>query len=147
MDPRRPICPDSHNGQPRITPRPRVSPAVTSADPLLTRMALGRSNDGTQFGMIFQIFTDGTVIDSRRRAPIVGLGPQAALGGSPEQRGRLAFGATAAVPRMTSSTTYTSLPSSVAWAGFRRTRSRTPATHRAATAEFTFCIAHLRVSR
>lgn len=62
-----PSTPDvsgSQSGQPRITPRPRVSPAVTSADPLLTRMALGHSNDGTQFGMIFQIFTDGTVIDS-----------------------------------------------------------------------------------
>ena len=45
-------------------PRPRVSPAVTTADPLLTRMALGRSNDGSQFGMLLQIFTDGTVIDS-----------------------------------------------------------------------------------
>ncbi len=34
------------------------------ADPLLTRMALGRSNDGSQFGMFLQIFADGTVIDS-----------------------------------------------------------------------------------
>ena len=62
-----PSTPDlsgSQNGQPRITPRPRVGPAVTSADPLLTRMAVGRSNDGTQFGMIFQVFSDGTVIDS-----------------------------------------------------------------------------------
>jgi hypothetical protein len=45
-------------------PRPRVSSAVTSADPLLTRLAIGRSNDGSQFGMFLQIFTDGTVIDS-----------------------------------------------------------------------------------
>jgi hypothetical protein len=37
---------------------------VTTADPLLTRMVLGRSNDGSQFGMFLQIFTDGTVIDS-----------------------------------------------------------------------------------
>jgi len=37
---------------------------VTSADPLLTRMAIGKSNDGTQFGMFLQIFADGTVIDS-----------------------------------------------------------------------------------
>jgi hypothetical protein len=62
--PSTPELPGSPNAQPRLTPRPRVSPAVTSADPLLTRMALGRSNDGSQFGMIFQIFTDGTVIDS-----------------------------------------------------------------------------------
>jgi hypothetical protein len=48
----------------RVSPRPRVSSAVTSADPLLTRFALGRSNDGSQFGMFLQIFADGTVIDS-----------------------------------------------------------------------------------
>ncbi len=48
----------------RLAPRPRVSTAVTNADPLLSRLALGRSNDGTQFGMFLQIFTDGTVIDS-----------------------------------------------------------------------------------
>jgi hypothetical protein len=48
----------------RLSPRPRTSTAVTNADPLLTRLALGRSDDGTQFGMFLQIFTDGTVIDS-----------------------------------------------------------------------------------
>ena len=48
----------------RLAPKPRVSPAVTTADPLLTRLALGRSNDGSQFGMFLQVFTDGTVIDS-----------------------------------------------------------------------------------
>jgi hypothetical protein len=48
----------------RVSPRPRTSPAVTNADPLLTRLALGRSSDGTQFGMFLQVFTDGTVIDS-----------------------------------------------------------------------------------
>jgi hypothetical protein len=48
----------------RLTPRPRTSPAVTNADPLLTRLALGRSSDGTQFGMFLQVFADGTVIDS-----------------------------------------------------------------------------------
>jgi hypothetical protein len=41
-----------------------VSTAVTNADPLLSRLALGRSDDGSQFGMFLQIFTDGTVIDS-----------------------------------------------------------------------------------
>ncbi len=62
-----PSTPDlshSQDGQPRLSPRPRVSSAVTTADPLLTRMALGRSNDGSQFGMLLQVFTDGTVIDS-----------------------------------------------------------------------------------
>ena len=48
----------------RLVPRSRVSPAVTTADPVLTRFALGRSNDGSQFGMSLQIFADGTVIDS-----------------------------------------------------------------------------------
>ena len=48
----------------RLTPSPRVSSAVTNADPVLTRFALGRSNDGSQFGMFLQIFADGTVVDS-----------------------------------------------------------------------------------
>ncbi len=48
----------------RLTPKSRVSSAVTSADPVVTRLALGRSNDGSQFGMFLQVFTDGTVIDS-----------------------------------------------------------------------------------
>ena len=62
-----PSTPDlsgTQDGQPRLSPRPRVSSAVTTADPLLTRMALGRSNDGSQFGMLLQVFADGTVIDS-----------------------------------------------------------------------------------
>lgn len=48
----------------RLTPRSRVSQAVTTADPVLTRFALGRSNDGTSFGMFLQVFADGTVVDS-----------------------------------------------------------------------------------
>lgn len=48
----------------RITPRSRVSKAITNADPVLTRFALGRSNDGSTFGMFLQIFADGTVVDS-----------------------------------------------------------------------------------
>jgi hypothetical protein len=48
----------------RLTPKSRVSPAVTTADPLLTRFALGRSNDGSPFGMFLQVFADGTVVDS-----------------------------------------------------------------------------------
>ena len=59
-----------------------MSPAVTTADPVLTKFALGRSNDGSQFGMFLQIFADGTVVDSegvhRIRAadlrPIVDIG-------------------------------------------------------------------------
>jgi hypothetical protein len=62
-----PSTPDltvSQESQPRLNPRPRASSAVTTADPLLTRIALGRSNDGSQFGMLLQVFADGTVIDS-----------------------------------------------------------------------------------
>jgi len=49
---------------PRLAPKPRASAPVTTADPVLTRFALGRSNDGSQFAMSLQIFSDGTVIDS-----------------------------------------------------------------------------------
>jgi hypothetical protein len=48
----------------RLAPQPRVSSAVTTADPVLTRFALGRSSDGSQFGMFLQVFADGTVVDS-----------------------------------------------------------------------------------
>ena len=41
-----------------------MSRAATEADPLVTRVSLGRSDDGTQFGMFLQVFADGTVLDS-----------------------------------------------------------------------------------
>lgn len=62
-----PETPESSSGTApamRLAPKPRVSPAVTAADPVLTRCALGRSNDGSSFGMFLQVFADGTVIDS-----------------------------------------------------------------------------------
>lgn len=62
--PSTPDLPGSSNGAAHLRPRSRVTSAVTSADPLVTRMALGRSNDGNQFGMFLQVFADGTVIDS-----------------------------------------------------------------------------------
>ncbi|APW62909.1 hypothetical protein [Paludisphaera borealis] len=62
--PSTPEVTESGVGLPAVAPRPRVSNAATSAEPLLTRMALGRSNDGSQFGMFLQIYADGTVIDS-----------------------------------------------------------------------------------
>jgi hypothetical protein len=49
---------------PRLVPHSRVNRAVTDADPIVARVTLGRSDDGTQFGMFFQVFADGTVIDS-----------------------------------------------------------------------------------
>jgi hypothetical protein len=62
--PSTPEVSESGPGLPALAPRPRVSNAATSAEPLLTRIALGRSNDGAQFGMFLQVFADGTVIDS-----------------------------------------------------------------------------------
>jgi hypothetical protein len=49
---------------PRLVPQSRVNRAVTDADPIVTRVTLGRSDDGTQFGMFLQVFADGTVVDS-----------------------------------------------------------------------------------
>jgi len=62
--PSTPEVAESGVGLPAVAPRPRVSNAATGAEPLLTRAALGRSNDGSQFGMFLQIYADGTVIDS-----------------------------------------------------------------------------------
>ena len=49
--------------QPRITPKSRVNKPITEADPLVTRLAVGRADGGSQFGMFMQVFADGTVID------------------------------------------------------------------------------------
>lgn len=49
---------------PRLVPQPRVSRPATESDPIVTRVALTRSNDGNQFGMFLQVYADGTVIDS-----------------------------------------------------------------------------------
>jgi len=48
---------------PRVMPRPRVNKPATEADPLVTRVSLGRSDDGGQFAMFLQVYADGTVID------------------------------------------------------------------------------------
>lgn len=49
---------------PRLNPQPRNSRPATEADPIVTRVAIGRSDNGSQFGMFLQVFADGTVIDS-----------------------------------------------------------------------------------
>lgn len=49
---------------PKLRPQPRNSQAATEADPILTRVALGRTDDGKPFGMFLQVYSDGTVIDS-----------------------------------------------------------------------------------
>ena len=48
----------------RITPQPRTTRAATEADPILTRVTIGRSDNSGQFAMFLQIYADGTVIDS-----------------------------------------------------------------------------------
>ena len=56
-------APASSTAGQRLVPQPRVSKAVTEADPLVSRISLNRSDDGHQFGMFLQVFADGTVID------------------------------------------------------------------------------------
>lgn len=48
---------------PTIRPQPRDSRAATSAEPLLSRVVLGRTDDGNRFGIFLQVYADGTVID------------------------------------------------------------------------------------
>ncbi len=59
---------------PAIKPKPRTHKPATEADPLVTRISLGRSNEGGQFGMLLQVFADGTVIDGEG---VHKLGPDA----------------------------------------------------------------------
>jgi hypothetical protein len=48
---------------PKVMPKPRVNKPITEADPLVTRISLGRSDNGSQFGMLLQVYADGTIID------------------------------------------------------------------------------------
>ncbi len=48
----------------RIIPQPRNYRGVTDSDPLVTRVTLARTSEGSSFGMFLQVFADGTVIDS-----------------------------------------------------------------------------------
>ena len=54
--------PSNANG-PRLIPQPRVNRPATESDPILTRVMIGRSDNGSQFGMFLQVFADGTVLD------------------------------------------------------------------------------------
>ncbi len=49
---------------PRISAQPRVSRPPTESDPIVSRVSIGRSDSGGQFGMFLQVFADGTVLDS-----------------------------------------------------------------------------------
>ena len=53
----------SDSAAPRISAQPRVSRPATEADPIVTRVAIGKSDNGGQFAMFLQVFADGTVID------------------------------------------------------------------------------------
>ena len=61
-----PSTPDVSTGMasPRISPMPRVSRPPTEADPIVTRVALGRSDGGSQFATFLQVYADGTVLDT-----------------------------------------------------------------------------------
>jgi hypothetical protein len=48
----------------RLVPQPRVSRPLTDAPPILTRVSIGRSDNGQRFGMFLQIHADGTVLSS-----------------------------------------------------------------------------------
>ena len=54
----------AQSSSPRLIPQPRVSRPVTESDPIVTRVSIGRADQGIQFGMFLQVFADGTVIDS-----------------------------------------------------------------------------------
>jgi hypothetical protein len=58
-----PAEPSSPANTPRITAQPRTSRPATEADPLVTRVSVGKSDGGGQFGMFLEVFADGTVID------------------------------------------------------------------------------------
>ena len=61
-----PSTPDLPTGSegPRLVPQPRVARPVTEAEPLISRVMIGRTDTGSQFGMFLQVFSDGTVIDT-----------------------------------------------------------------------------------
>ena len=59
---------------PKLVPQPRSTRAATEADPVVSRVALGRSDDGKSFAMSMHVFLDGTVIDSEG---VHRLGPDA----------------------------------------------------------------------
>ena len=48
----------------RLVPQPRTSRAATESDPLVTRVSIGRSDDGKPFCMFIEVFADGTILDS-----------------------------------------------------------------------------------
>ena len=66
--------PSTTGPAPKISAMPRVSRPATEADPIVTRIAVGRSDGGAQFGMFLEVFADGTVIDGEG---VHHLGPDA----------------------------------------------------------------------
>lgn len=56
----------------RIAARSGNSGPITEADPILTRVGIGKSDSGSKFALFVQIYADGTVIDSEgvHRVPV-----------------------------------------------------------------------------
>lgn len=56
----------------RIAARSGHSGPITEADPILTRVGIGKSDSGSKFALFIQIYADGTVIDSEgvHRVPV-----------------------------------------------------------------------------
>ena len=114
----------------RIKPQPRVNRAITEAEPLVTRISIGRTDDGKQFCMFVQIFADGTVLDSDG---VHRVGPST-CGPSPRSSSRANWPSsrgTAGVLRPTSSSRSTSSPTTTTAAGYEPPRSPTPGIPRA----------------
>ena len=56
----------------RIAARSGNTGPITEADPILTRVGIGKSDSGSKFALFVQIYADGTVIDSEgvHRVPV-----------------------------------------------------------------------------
>lgn len=59
-----PRLPSGSGASARLVPQPRVSKPLTESDPILTRVAVARSDNGSRFGMFLEVFADGTVLDA-----------------------------------------------------------------------------------
>jgi hypothetical protein len=55
--------PPQSSSSPRILPQPRNSKPVTESDPIVTRVAVNRTSDGTIFCDFLMVYADGTILD------------------------------------------------------------------------------------
>ena len=144
--PRRRPCPAQRARRSGSPPGRASAPRSPTADPVLTRLALGRSNDGSQFGMFLQVFADGTVVDSEGVHHVRAADLKPII--DAVQSGELYRCADIAVPRPPiSSSMSTSWFMSGASGGSRRTRSPIRAIRRDATTWSATCTRPSRTSR